>query len=167
MTRSLRMVSQVILYAAFAIAVGWLSVMPAYDYASQDVSSIKLSLSHATERIVPCVRLTPEQIAKLAPNMRRVEQCERARLPLHVEIDIDGETVVAVQAQASGLWNDGPASVYERFDVAPGPHTITARLRDSARDDGWDYTHSEDVVLEPGRYFTVTFDAATGGFHYR
>ena len=24
-----------------------------------------------------------------------------------------------------------------------------------------------DVVLEPGRYFTITFKAETGGFHYR
>ena len=112
-------------------------------------------------------RLTPEQIAELAAIMRRTEQCERARLPLQLEIEIDGETVIEIEAQPSGLWDDGHASVYERFDVAPGPHRITARLRDSAREDGWDYAYSEDVILEPGRYFTITFRPETGGFHYR
>jgi hypothetical protein len=99
--------------------------------------------------------------------MRRTETCERARLPLYVEIDIDGETVVSLEAEASGLWNDGPSSVYERFDVTPGAHTVTARLRDTARVEGWDYTQSTDVVLDPGRYFTVTFRAETGGFRFR
>ena len=46
-------------------------------------------------------------------------------------------------------------------------YTITARLRDSARIDGWDYEQSERVNLEPGRYFTITFRAETGGFGFR
>lgn len=167
MARALRMLLQVALYAAFAVAVGWLSILPPFDYASGNLATVKLSLNHATERVKPCVRLTPEQIAELAANMRRTEQCERARLPLQLEIEIDGETVIEIEAQPSGLWDDGHASVYERFDVAPGPHRITARLRDSAREDGWDYAYSEDVILEPGRYFTITFRPETGGFHYR
>ena len=167
MTRPIRIALQVLLYATFAFAVGWLSVLPPYHYASAEMATIKLSLNHATERIEPCVMLTPDEIARLAPNMRRAERCERARRPLLVEIDIDGDTVMILQAEPSGLWNDGPASIYKRFDVAPGRHNITARLRDTARSEGWDYTHSEDVVLEPGRYFTVTFRAETGGFQYR
>jgi hypothetical protein len=167
MAKAFRVLLQVALYAAFAVVIGWLSIMPPFHYASADMATIKLSLSHATDRIVPCVKLTPEEIAKLAPNMRRTLSCERARLPLTIEIDIDGISAVQLEAQPSGLWNDGPASVYERFDVAPGQHRITARLRDSERADGWDYEHSEDVVLEPGRYFTISFRSETGGFHYR
>ena len=99
--------------------------------------------------------------------MRRTEACERERLPLVIELDVDGEAVINLTAQPSGLWNDGPASVYERFDVAPGPHTISVRLRDTARTEGWDYEKTGNVVLEPGRYFTVTFKQATGGFNFR
>lgn len=167
MTRALRLLLQAVLYAAFAVGIGWLSIMPPFHYASANMATIKLSLSHATERVVPCVKLTPEEIAKLAPNMRRTLSCERARLPLTIEIDIDGVRTVQLEAQPSGLWSDGPASVYERFDVAPGKHRITARLRDSARADGWDYEHSDDVVLEPGRYFTISFKPENGGFNYR
>jgi hypothetical protein len=74
------------------------------------------------------VRLTPEEIAKLAPNMRRPEKCERERLPLTVELEIDGEIVKRIEAPPSGLWNDGPASVYQRFEIAPGTHTIIASV---------------------------------------
>ena len=107
------------------------------------------------------------QIAELAPNMRRPETCERQRLPLTVELEIDGETVANIEAPPSGLWNDGPASIYERFDTEPGLHTITARLRDSNRTEGWDYVRTEDVTLVAGRYFTVTFRAETGGFVFQ
>jgi hypothetical protein len=158
---------QAITYAAFAIIVGYLSASPAYDYADSGKATIKLSLSHAANRVKPCVRLTPEEIARLAPNMRRSESCERQRLPLTVELEIDGETAANVRALPSGLWNDGPASIYERLEVEPGAHTITARLRDSDRSEGWDYTHTEDAMLVSGRYFTITFRAETGGFSFR
>jgi hypothetical protein len=167
MNSGLRLFLQAITYALFAILVGYLSASPAYDYANPGDATIKLSLSHAADRVEPCVRLTPEQIAELAPNMRRPETCERQRLPLTGQLEIDGETVANIEAPPSGLWNDGPASIYERFDTEPGLHTITARLRDSNRTEGWDYVRTEDVTLVAGRYFTVTFRAETGGFSFR
>ena len=167
MNSALRIVLQAVTYAAFAVFVGYLSASPAYDYADPAMATIKLSLSHAANRVKPCVRLTPEQIAELAPNMRRPESCERQRLPLTVELEIDGETAANIEAPPSGLWSDGPASIYERFEVEPGMHTLTARLRDSDRSEGWDYTHTENAMLVSGRYFTVTFRAETGGFSFR
>jgi len=84
-----------------------------------------------------------------------------------IELELDGEIVVQLQTEASGLWEDGPASVYQRFDVSPGSHHIAVRLRDSARTGDWDYTHNEDVELEAGRYLTITFKAENGGFAIR
>jgi hypothetical protein len=166
-TAILRRIAQAALFAAFALVVGYLSVNPGYNYASAEQAAIKLSLSHAAERLEPCVQLTVEQIAAMPANERRPAKCSRERLPLTVELEIDGEILVRIEAAPSGLWSDGPASVYERFDIAPGRHRVTARLRDTAREDGWDFAHSEDVVLEPARYFTVTFKADTGGFSFR
>ena len=158
---------QVLAYLGLVAVIAYLSASPAYDYAAADMATIKLSLSHATDRVKPCVPLTPEQIAELAPNMRRVEQCERERVPLTVRLEMDGELLAQIEAPPSGLWNDGPASVYERFEVEPGRHAITAKLRLSGRPEGWDYAHSQDVTLMAGRYFTITFRAETGGFRFR
>lgn len=167
MASGIRILAQLLAYAAFAAVTGYLSASPAYDYADAGNATVKLSLSHAADRVKPCVRLTPEEIAALAPNMRRPEKCERARLPLTVELQIDGETVTRIVAAPSGLWDDGPASIYERFEVAPGSHRVVARLRDSNRNDGWDYVHAENVNLSAGRYFTITFRAESGGFSFR
>lgn len=167
MNSGLKYLSQVLCFGLFAAFVAVLSVWPSYDYRPADAAIVKLSLSHAADRTRPCVTLTPQEVAELAPNMRQAERCERERLPLTVELDIDGQTIVRIEASPSGLWNDGPASVYETFEVMPGAYTMTARLRDSARADGWDYSATESVVFEAGRYFTVTFAAENGGFEFR
>ncbi len=167
MSKVAKPILQLVTYLVFAAFVGYLSASPAYDYGSAGSASVKLSLSHAANRVKPCVRLTPQQIADLAPNMRVAEKCERERLPLTVELEFDGEVVIHLEAPPSGLWADGPASVYERFDVEPGEYAVTARLRDSDRSEGWDYTQTENVTLEAGRYFTVTFRANAGGFNFR
>jgi len=166
-SNALRYILQAAAYAAFALIVGYLSFWPRYQYALPEVAAVKLSLSHATKRVEPCVQLTPQQIAELAPNMRRTQACERQRLPLLLQLEVDGEIAIELQAVPSGLWEDGPASVYERFNLPPGPHQITVRLRDTARGDGWDYNYTEDVVLEAGRYLTITFRPETGGFAIR
>ena len=167
MTRLIRSVLQLTLFVAFAIVVGFLSSRPVYEYAPADMAVVKLSLSHAAERLQPCVQRTVEEIAAMPANERRPTKCERERLPLIVELDIDGELAFRIEAPPSGLWRDGPASIYERSNVAPGRHRVTARLRDTGRKAGWDYVHSAEVELRPSRYFTVTFQAETGGFVFR
>jgi hypothetical protein len=131
------------------------------------MATVKISLSHATNRVAPCIELTPQQIAEFAPNMRRSQLCERERLTLTLELDIDGELAMRVEALPSGMWKDGNSSVYERLDLVPGEHRITARLRDTARADGWDYSYEEDVIFIAGRYRTITFKPEKGGFNIR
>ena len=167
MNSAVRWLLQLVAYGGFVLLVAYLSAAPAYNYASEDLASIKLSLSHATERVEPCVQLTPKQVAELAPNMRRMEECARERMPLFVELGIDGELVRSIKAPPSGLWGDGPASVYERIEFEPGEHMLSVRMRDSRRETGWDYTHTEQVTLRPGRYLTIRFQATTGRFVIR
>ncbi len=167
MIRLLRGILIVIAFAAFAFGTGFFSYWPRYAYTRPDIAVVKVSLSHATERVTPCVRLTPAEIAELAPNMRAAEKCERERLPLEFELEADGEIVLSLRVPPSGLWGDGPASIYERFDLSPGSHRITARLRDTGRTAGWDYEFSDTVTLRAGRYFVVTFHAENGGFRFR
>lgn len=167
MSRLLAYILQLILYAVFAAAIGYFASLPTYTYGDPEAATIKVSLSHAAARVNPCVQLTPEQMAKLADNMRRTEICERQRLPVTLEVDIDDRSVARIEAPPAGLWGDGPASIYERFDIAPGEHSVSLRLRDTARTDGWDYSANEELVLERGRYLTITFNPERGGFEFR
>ncbi len=167
MARLSAFILQLILYAGFAATVGYFATQPPYTYGEPEMATIKVSLSHAAARTKPCIELTPEQIAELAANMRRAEICERQRLPIELELDVDGAAALRVVAQPSGLWGDGPASIYERFDVAPGVHAVSVRLRDTARTEGWDYSTAQELTLERGRYLTITFNPARGGFELR
>ncbi len=167
MNNVLRYFVQIGAFTTFAVFVGYFSSSPPFHYARADSAVVKLSLSHATDRVAPCVLLTAEEIAALAPNMRRTESCERARLPLTIELEVDGKIVFSAQALPSGLWGDGPASVYEKFELRPGTYQLNVRLRDTARTEGWDYTISKNVDLIAGRYHSITFKAENGGFKIR
>ena len=162
----LRIGGQLIAYAAFAAAIAFFSVAPAYGPGA-DTATIKLSISHATQRRHPCVQLTVEEIAALPPNRRRPAECSRERLPLLVVMQLDGRNLAELAAEPAGLWNDGAASVYRTFRVQPGRRRLTLGLRDSDRSQGWDAYAEHDVELRRGRYLTIAYDATAGEFVVR
>ena len=82
---------------------------------------IKLSLNHAADRVEECIKLTPQQINERAMKGEPINECERARRPLAVELEVDGDDGPVPGRLPSGLWGDGPASVYERLAIEPGP----------------------------------------------
>ena len=53
---------QVLLYGTFAVGVGYFSVAPTYRYTEPGMAAIKLSLSHAADRVEACVKLSPDEI---------------------------------------------------------------------------------------------------------
>lgn len=163
---AVQVLGQAAVYAAFMAILGYFATLPAYTYVDPGAAVITLSFGHAGARVSECRRLTPEEIAALPANMRRPMDCPRARVPLLVELELDGEAVYRASLPPSGLASDGASSVYERFVVAPGRHRVRVRLRDSRRKEGFDYEMEEDVELVPGRHLVVDFRADTGGFRF-
>jgi len=149
---------------AFIAGTARFSAWPVYHPIPEGAAMVKLSFTHGGARGKRCRALTPEEIAALPPNMRRKEICERRRPPVYVELDIDGETVFAAELPPTGLAGDGPSRVYEKFILPAGEHRVTARLRDSDRKEGFDYTAERSVVLEPGQNFVIDFRPNAGGF---
>jgi hypothetical protein len=161
----LRMTGQVMLYAAFAALVGYLSNSPAYVHVNPRDALIRLSFTHPGERKGECRRLTPEEIAKLPPNMRRPMDCPRERVSLLVELELDGKLLYRGMERPVGIARDGASTVYQRFVVPPGSHHLLVRMRDSAREQGFDYQRSAEIHLAPEQNFVVDFDK--GGFVFR
>ena len=166
MKNLLRYLAQAALYVPLMAIIGYFSTSPAYHHLAPGEALIRLSISHAAQRKAECHERTPEELAKLAPNMRAPLDCPRERSAVTVELELDGQRVVQAVAPPSGLTRDGASTIYRRLPVAAGTHRIVARLRDRASGD-FNYVREVELELKPGRVLVIDFHAAKGGFEFK
>ncbi len=155
--------AQAVTYAWFAAVIGFFASSPSYTYSDPNDAQIKLSFGHPGKRKVECRRRTREELARLPANMRAPQDCQRERWPVHVEIDIDGETMMNETARPNGLSRDGPSIFYRVWFIPPGKHQIAMRLREKGNT-GFDYDRTLEVNLAPRRILAIQFNAAKEGF---
>ncbi|MDP6707642.1 MAG: hypothetical protein QF893_14960 [Alphaproteobacteria bacterium] len=167
MTSLARYLGQGLAYLLLGLAIAYFSDSPVYTHFSPEMAQIKLNILHGAKPAGKCRRRTAAELAELAPNMRKPFDCPRGRLPVQLELEIDGEQVFAGALPPTGIAGDGPSRVYRRFTVAPGPHRIAVRMRDTAREDGYDYERATEVTLMPKQNFVVDFKAQAGGIVFR
>ncbi len=160
-------IGQTFAFTLFAIGLGYFSNSPSYTYHDPEMALIMVSFSHASKRKEECRRFTSEEIEALAPNMRRPMDCPRERLPLYVEIIMDGNTLLSKSYNPTGLSRDGAASIYESIPVKPGEHQVIAKLRDSHRQDGFDYESNISFSLSAKELFVIDFRRDLGGFYFQ
>ena len=165
MMNAMRYLAQALLYVPFVAIIGYFSTSPRYHQLAPDKALIRLSISHAAQRKAECRERTPEELAKLPPNMRAPLDCPRERSPVVVELELDGQAVVQAVAPPSGLTRDGASTIYRRLPVAAGRHHIVARLKDRA-DGDFNYVRKADVEIRPGHVLVIDFHAARGGFEF-
>ncbi len=164
MIRPLALAGQAVTYAVFAGVLGLFANGPAYAPAPPEKAQIVLSLIHSGKPAGDCRERTAEELAKLAPNMRGKMSCPRARVPLLVELKVDGETLFRDALPPKGFAKDFPSHVHRRFAVEPGTRRIEVRLRDSGRAQGFDYESATEMTLAPRQSAAIGFRAASGGF---
>lgn len=160
----MRIAAQIVVYAAFAALLGYFSVSPTYTQINPEYGVIKLSFSHAGQPESECRRRTQAQLEELAPNMRKAMDCPRRRVALLVELELDGDRIYRDELPPSGLSGDGASTVYQDFPVPAGRYTLVARLRDSRREQGFDWTFERTVDIAPRENVVIDFRAETGGF---
>jgi Fe-S-cluster-containing hydrogenase component 2 len=154
-------------YGLFAALVGLLSVWPKYRLIEPGQAVISLTFSHAGQRLSECRQLSPQELAELAPNMRNPMDCPRERHPVQVVFSADGDVLYQESRPASGLWNDGESSVYQRIEVTAGKHRLFIGMRDTDRDSGFDYQLDEEILLESHQHLVVEFDGLNKTFVFR
>lgn len=159
--------AQAVVYLLIAVVTGYLANSPSYVHFPEDRAQIILTLSHGAKPEGECRLLSAEEMARTAANMRRTKVCPRRRLPITVELTLDGRPIYRDMAQPGGLSGDAPSRIYRKFTVSPGRSRLVARLRDSARASGFDYERAADVELKPGQRFVIDFRANAGGFVFQ
>ncbi len=163
MKKALQILFQLVLYVPLMALIGYFSTAPRFTIVPEKSALVRLSFVHAAERLRECRERTPEELAKLAPNMRAALDCPRERAPLRVELEFDGEVVYRREVAPAGLRRDGAAAVYHRMTVPAGSHRIVARLRDRASGE-FNYVREATLDLAPGASLVIDFAAARGGF---
>ena len=166
MANPLGYLGQGAVYGLLALGIGYFSDRPAHTHFPPDLALIKLSFAHGARK-EDCRPRTAEELANLPPNMRRPKVCSRERLPVAVELLLDGEPLYKAVLPPTGLAGDGPSRAYQRFAVPPGQHELTARLRDTARAEGFDYERTVVVDLAPAQSLAIDFRGEMGGFIFR
>jgi len=167
MTRALRLLGQFVVIAALFAGVAWLSDRPTYRQIPEGTGVMMLSFVHSADRRGECRRLSPEEIAKLPPNMRRVQDCPRARRPIYVELDLDGRNVYRASLPPTGIAGDGPSRVYQRFVLPARKYDIAVRMRDTARAEGFDHERHDKIDFAPDQLFVIDYRPESGEFIFR
>jgi hypothetical protein len=163
----MRLAGQFIVIAALFAGVAWLSDRPTYRQIPQDSGIMMLTFVHGADRKGECRRLSPEEIAKMPPNMRRAQDCPRGRRPIYVELDIGGRNIYQASLPPTGLSGDGPSRVYQRFVMPAGKYDVAVRMRDTSRADGFDHERHGTVDFAPSQMFVIDYRPESGEFIFR
>jgi hypothetical protein len=162
---ALRYAAQALLYAAFAAFIGYFSTSPHYQQLPPGQALLKLSLAHAGQLKEDCRKRTPEELARLAPNMRAQTVCPRERMPVTVEVIVDGDLLFRVVASPSGLARDGASTMYRRVAIVAGAHHVMARMADGP-DGAFRVSADATIQLAPGNVMVIDY-APQDGFVFR
>ena len=161
-----RYAAQAVLYAAFVAFVGYFANAPGFEQLPPDEALVRLSFSHGAQSRQPCRERTPEELAKLPPNMRAPLDCPRERAPVVVELEMDGKLLYRIVAPPAGLAKDGASTVYRRLTVKAGRHDFRVRLSDNAKGE-FNYSAERSIELRAGKALLIDFNAREGGFLFR
>jgi quinol-cytochrome oxidoreductase complex cytochrome b subunit/coenzyme F420-reducing hydrogenase delta subunit len=134
------------------LLIWYFSDSPSYSSINEDDALLLFTMSHKGERLEPCVEPTIEEL-----KARNFTACKRERVPVIVEIDIDGAKVLSKSYDPKGIRKDGPSYAYEKIRVPPGSHRISIRVRDS-RDERFDYGFDKVIEFNAGRIVIIDFE---------
>lgn len=155
---------QALNYTVFMAMVWYFSFSPPYRQLADDNAVLTLAFGHAGQRISECQAINPEELSKLAPNMRKVMDCPRQRSPVTVELRLDGEPEIEDVFQAPGLYQDQSVDVYRNVKVTSGEHRLSVWMNDDVNVDGPTHRLDQTVNLLPAQRLVVSFDAKANAF---
>lgn len=167
MKRALRVAAQFVVIAALFAGVAGLSNQPVWRQISSQSGIMMLTFVHGADRKGECRRLTAAEIAKLPPNMRKVQDCPRGRRSIYVELEVDGRNIYQANLPPSGIAGDGPSRVYQRFVMPAGKYDVAVRMRDSARANGFDHERRGTIDFAPSQMFVIDYRPESGEFIFR
>lgn len=153
---------QALNYTLFMAMIWYLSSAPSFEHLGKDEAVVTLTFAHVGQHTEPCHKLSQEELNKLPPNMRKLEECGRERSPVTVEVQMDGQPIFSKKAEAPGLYNDGSINIFMTETVSAGPHQFSVKMNDSIHVEGFNFNYEQSVELEPAQLLVIGFNTSEG-----
>jgi hypothetical protein len=163
----LDLAKRIIGYGLCAAGLAYCSASPTYQQLPPGAALLRLSMTIPGALLGECRARSPQELERLAPNMRDPNPCPRERASVRVQLEVDGATRVDAALAPRGVARDGEAALYRRILVPAGAHRIAARVNDDARQSRFAYSAETNVDLAPGAVLTIDFDRKAGRVVFR
>lgn len=158
----LRYLLQAFNYAIFMALIWYFATSPSVRVIEDDEAMITVAFAHAGETRKECRRLSQEELMKLPPNMRKLDDCPRERSPIVIQATLDGKTIFNKTMLPPGIYSDGGVNVYYNSKVPAGKHLFKIQMDDSVRKEGFDHTLVQNVSIDPRQILLVEFEPLKG-----
>jgi len=155
---------QAINYSLFMGIIWYFASSPAVRLINEGEARLTIAFAHAGQLREPCRMLSQEELNKLAPNMRKLDDCPRERSPVLIEAEIDGESVYKAELAPPGLFGDGGVDVFYSTKIPAGEHRLSLRMNDSVRVEGFNHQFEEVVSIESSQILLIAFSSKQGFF---
>jgi len=153
---------QAVNYTIFMALIWYFSTAPAVRVIEDDEAVITVAFSHAGETREECRKLSQEELLKLPPNMRKLDDCPRERSPIIIEAMLDGETIFSKTMLPPGIFKDGGVNIYFSSKVPAGNHHFKIKMDDSVRKEGFNHQFEQDINIDPQQILLVEYEPLTG-----
>lgn len=153
--------SSIILFLLPTLFIPFLSMKPSYPFYSKDRSLIKITFKHSGKQ--ECRELTEKDTMNELKHMRKTNSpfskirmdCDRKRLPVYVEVDLDNKNILSRTYYPTGMRKDGSTFAYEEIHTAPGTHEIKVKMRDSKEESPFNYIFEKKTETKKGRVAVI------------
>jgi hypothetical protein len=160
--KPIRYLLQAINYSVFMGMIWYFATSPAVQLIADNEARITIAFAHAGQLREACRRLSQEELNKLPPNMRKLDDCPRERSPVTIEALLNGEPLYSALLQPPGLFGDGGVDVFFSSKIPAGDHHLSLKMNDSVRVDGFNHEFEQKISIDPAQILLVSFDSRLG-----
>jgi hypothetical protein len=124
-----KLTSRLAIFAvSFAIAIGVSRLSHVRTPSGLDDSVVRLSWRTQGVSVEECRRLTEEELERIAPHMRRPEECTGGVADYELVVTLDDDVRVIDTIGPSGVRRDRPVYVFYDLGVDPGTYSVAVRF---------------------------------------
>ncbi len=153
---------QAINYSVFMGLIWYFASAPSVRLIEDDEAMITIAFAHAGQLREPCRMLSQEELNKLPPNMRKLDDCPRERSPVTIEASLDGELIYNESLPPPGLFGDGGVDVFYSAKISAGEHKLSLKMNDSVQIEGFNHAFEQQVRVDPAQILLVSFQKKQG-----